>query len=216
MSLEPLDFRIEVFHNEYLPPGGDEVNAIITVTAETPGGVGIGATAVAPERRAVVFLLGCAPSMDSGRLSAAKEAVIAAIETLADGTRFAVIAGTGAATVVYPPDKALATASRATRGEAKTAVNGLRTGSGVAFGRWLTAAAELLADVDLAHAILLTDSVNDAKTDADLKAALDACRGKFSCDCRGLGTDWRVDELLEIATKLNGSVDMVARPTDLT
>ncbi|WP_433186024.1 caspase, EACC1-associated type [Actinoallomurus sp. CA-150999] len=217
VSLEPLDFRIEVFHNEYLPPGGDEVNAIITVTAETPGGVGIGATAVAPERRAVVFLLGCAPSMDSGRLSAAKQAVIAAIEMLADGTRFAVIAGTGAATVVYPPaDKALATASRATRGEAKTAVDGLRTGSGVAFGRWLTAAAELLADVDLAHAILLTDSVDDAETDAELKAALDACRGKFSCDCRGLGTDWRVDELREIATKLNGSVDVVAHPTDLT
>ncbi|WP_460351309.1 caspase, EACC1-associated type [Actinoallomurus acanthiterrae] len=218
VSLEPLDFRVEVFHNEYLPRGGDEVNAIITVTAKTPGGVGIGATAVAPERRAVVFLLGCAPSMDdpSGRLPAAKRAVIAAIEMLADGTRFAVIAGTGAATVVYPPDKALATASRTTRGEAKTAVDGLGTGPGVAFGRWLTAAAERLADVDLAHAILLTDSFNDAETDAELNAALDACRGKFSCDCRGLGADWHVEELRKIAARLNGSVDIVMRPTDLT
>ena len=40
-------------------------------------------------------------------------------------------------------------------------------------------------------------------------------RGRFQCDCRGIGTDWDVDELRQIASTLLGSVDMVADAGDL-
>ena len=39
--------------------------------------------------------------------------------------------------------------------------------------------------------------------------------GAFTCDCRGVGTDWRVDELRAIASALLGTVDIVAGPADL-
>ena len=40
-------------------------------------------------------------------------------------------------------------------------------------------------------------------------------RGGFSCDCRGVGTDWDVDELRKIASALLGTVDIVPNPAGL-
>ena len=40
-------------------------------------------------------------------------------------------------------------------------------------------------------------------------------RGVFSCDCRGVGTDWDVDELRKISTALLGTVDIVPDPAGL-
>jgi hypothetical protein len=65
------------------------------------------------------------------------------------------------------------------------------------------------------HAILLTDGRNESETPADLSKALSACTGTFTCDCRGVGTDWSVDELRRVATVLLGTVDIVARPAEL-
>ena len=39
--------------------------------------------------------------------------------------------------------------------------------------------------------------------------------GEFTCDCRGVGTDWQVDELRSISSALLGTVDIVADPDDL-
>jgi len=47
------------------------------------------------------------------------------------------------------------------------------------------------------------------------QSALDAVVGRFTCDCRGVGTDWRVDELRAIASALLGTVDIVADPAHL-
>jgi hypothetical protein len=48
-----------------------------------------------------------------------------------------------------------------------------------------------------------------------LPEALEQARGRFQCDCRGIGSDWVVDELREIASTLMGTVDIVAHPDDL-
>ena len=37
-------------------------------------------------------------------------------------------------------------------------------------------------------------------------------KGVFQCDCRGVGDNWRVDELRRISTALLGTVDIVAEP----
>jgi hypothetical protein len=70
-------------------------------------------------------------------------------------------------------------------------------------------------DVALRHAILLTDGRNEHETPEDLAAAIGLCEGVFSCDCRGVGTDWEVGELRRISSALLGSVDIVPDPAGL-
>ena len=60
------------------------------------------------------------------------------------------------------------------------------------------------------HAILLTDGINQHETPEQLDAAIEAARGRFQCDCRGVGADWQVAEVRRIATALLGSVDLIA------
>ncbi|NMD24680.1 MAG: hypothetical protein GYA65_10910, partial [Actinobacteria bacterium] len=76
---------------------------------------------------------------------------------------------------------------------------------------------ELFGQVQSAqrHAILLTDGKIEGEPPAALQQALAAARGRFQCDCRGIGQDWVVDELREISTALMGTVDIVAKPDDL-
>ena len=48
-----------------------------------------------------------------------------------------------------------------------------------------------------------------------MRERLAACEGRFQCDCRGIGTDWQVGELRQIASTLLGTVDMVGGAGDL-
>jgi hypothetical protein len=67
----------------------------------------------------------------------------------------------------------------------------------------------------LRHAILLTDGKNQHETPEKLDAAIRLCEGYFSCDCRGVGTDWEVGEVRRISTGLLGTVDIVPDPAGL-
>src|SRR5690606_39429462 len=58
-------------------------------------------------------------------------------------------------------------------------------------------------------------SADVCSSDLELTAALESVAGNFVCDCRGVGTDWEVAELRQIAHALLGSVDIVAEPADL-
>ena len=220
-------FAVDIYQNEYLPEGGREVNAIVTVTATGGGTLGglplgahspTGAYGTAPDA-AVVIMVDCSGSMDNppAKMRNAREATAAAIDTLRDGVAFAVIAGTHAAYEVYPADGRLALADPATRHQAKQAVGKLSADGGTAIGSWLWLADELFATADVAirHGILLTDGRNEHEAPGALRAVLDACAGRFTCDARGVGTDWEVKELTEVASALLGSVDIVADPSEL-
>lgn len=104
-----------------------------------------------------------------------------------------------------------------TREQAKQALRKLSAGGGTAIGTWLRRADRLLASADVAirHGILLTDGRNEHESPEDLKAALDACAGRFTCDARGVGTDWEVKEVTGIASALLGTADIVADPAGL-
>ncbi|UGQ13728.1 VWA domain-containing protein [Yinghuangia sp. ASG 101] len=210
-------FNVEVFQNQYLPTGGSEVHAVATVTA-----TGAAAGAAAGPRgglAAEVILVDTSGSMDypGTKLSSAKLATKAAIDSLREGTLFAVVAGTGMASMVYPTDERLVPLDDHTRREAKRAVDRLRARGGTAMGQWLLAARRLLEPYPHAirHAILLTDGKDESETPADLAAAIQACQGVFTCDCRGVGTDWVVAELRQVASGLLGSLAIVADPADL-
>jgi von Willebrand factor type A C-terminal domain/von Willebrand factor type A domain len=219
-------FSMDVYQNEYLPEGGREVNAIVTVTAT--GGGTVGSAVAAPHlygpgqepSAAVAVMVDCSGSMDypATKMRNARDATAAAIDTLRDGVHFAVIGGTHIAKEVYPGDGRLAVAGPVTREQAKQALRGLSAGGGTAIGTWLRLADRLLssAEVAIRHGILLTDGRNEHESPEDLRAALDECAGRFTCDARGVGTDWEVKEVTAIAGALLGTADIVADPAALS
>ncbi|MEU9557232.1 VWA domain-containing protein [Streptomyces fumanus] len=218
-------FSVDVYQNEYLPEGGREVNAIVTVSAT--GGGTIGSAVAAPHlyspgegpSAAVALMVDCSGSMDypPTKMRNARDATAAAIDTLRDGVHFCVIGGTHVAKEVYPGGGRLAAADATTRQQAKQALRKLSAGGGTAIGTWLRLADRLLnsADVAIRHGILLTDGRNEHESPEALRAALDACAGRFTCDARGVGTDWEVKEVTGIASALLGTADIVADPAGL-
>ncbi|MGW2377372.1 MULTISPECIES: vWA domain-containing protein [Kitasatospora] len=220
-------FDVEIFQNEYLADGAREVNAIVTVTSTgggTSGGRPLGITDAGPQRgdagAAVVILVDCSGSMDypKTKINGAREATAAAIDALRDGTAFAVVAGTHEARDIYPGDGTLATASPSTRQQAKDSLRRLTAAGGTAMGTWLAKADQLFLtrrDIAIRHAILLTDGNNEHESAEDLARTVERVTGHFTADCRGVGTDWRIDELRKISSALLGTTDIVAEPAGL-
>ncbi|MFD3700753.1 VWA domain-containing protein [Streptomyces sp. NPDC058646] len=210
-------FSVEVYQNEFLPEGGRDVHAIVTVTSS--GGATATRAVASQGSAAVVIMVDCSGSMEypPDKMRGAREATAAAVDTLRDGTSFAVISGTHVAKEVYPGRGRLAVADAATRAQAKEALRGLASGGGTAIGTWLRLADGLLRQSPAAirHGILLTDGRNEHEDPAVLRATLDACAGRFTCDARGVGTDWEVKEVTGIAGALLGSADIVADPAHL-
>ncbi|MFE5944226.1 VWA domain-containing protein [Streptomyces sp. NPDC056480] len=214
-------FSVDVYQNEFLPEGGRDVSAIVTVTSTGGGTTGRQRLAGAGGGTAgVVIMVDCSGSMDypATKMRGAREATAAAVDTLRDGTAFAVVAGTHVAKEVYPGNGRLAVADARTRAEAKESLRRLSAGGGTAIGTWLRLADRLLSSdgLTIRHGILLTDGRNEHESPEELRAALDACAGRFTCDARGVGTDWEVKEVTGIASALLGSADIVADPAALT
>jgi hypothetical protein len=211
-------FTADAYQNEYLPPDGSEVNAVITVTAMGPGAD----SRVASERSAnaaEILIIDTSGSMGEprGKMRAVREAAAVGIDCIRDGVAFGVIAGTDSAAAVYPANGVLVLASEKTRNGAKSAVQRLTPDGGTAIGSWLELADTMFATAPdgIRHAVLLTDGRNEHESPADLDRALARCKGAFQCDCRGVGSDWEVNELRRIASTLLGTVDIVAEPADL-
>ena len=114
------NFSAEVFQNEFLPSGGTDVDAIVTVTASG------GRVASIPQRVVEIIIIDTSGSMGvRHKLESAKRATGAAIEAIRDGVEFAVIVGNGNGTQVYPRRR-LAIATPDSRVEATNAVSKLR------------------------------------------------------------------------------------------
>ena len=210
-------FTVDIDQNPYLPVGGRDVSAIVTVTADETGDA---PSEVPPDGgSAEIVIVDCSGSMDypPAKLAEARAATAAAVDVIRDGTSFAVIAGTSTAWPVYPADGSMAVAGERTRAEAKAALRQLRANGGTAIGQWLRLAHRVFSSspATLRHAILLTDGKNQHETPEELAAAIALCEGVFRCDCRGVGTDWEVGELRKISTALLGSVDIVVDPAGL-
>jgi hypothetical protein len=207
-------FTVDVYQNEFLPEGGRDVSAVVTVTS--PDTVAAAAPAAGG---AEIIIVDCSGSMGSPRtkIAEARAATVAAMDLIRDGVAFAVIAGTEKAQEVFPGGGRLAIADWQTRDLAKRAVAGLRSGGGTAIGKWLRLAHQLFASypAGIRHAILLTDGKNQHETPEQLDGAISLCADVFSCDCRGVGVDWEVGELRRISSALLGTVDIVADPAGL-
>ena len=207
------DFTAQVFQNEYLPAGGNTVDAVITVNSAqgTETGSSQGLLEVI-----IVDMSGSMNEDGGAKVRAAKAATAVAIDALDDGVEFAIIAGTDRAMQIYP-HTGTATSDPQNRNEAKKTVKRMRADGGTAIGTWLRLAAgihESRPDL-IRHSLLLTDGKNQHESDQVLRASIDACVGLFQCDCRGLGVDWNVDELRLIANALLGTVDIIPSPSEM-
>jgi len=210
------EFTAAVYQNEFLPDGGTDVNAIVSVTCSGAGLAGQGGSAAAGE----IIIIDTSGSMGVEAMEAAKQAATAALAEIVDGTYFSVVSGNGAAFLVYPavssgPGMVRMTATA--RAQASAAVAQLQAGGGTVISTWLDLAGVLFAsvpEVQQRHAILLTDGENNEQPGV-LQQAIDRATGYYQCDCRGIGVDWRVAEIRPIAQALLGTIDIIPAPGQL-
>jgi hypothetical protein len=209
------EFNAQVFQNEFLPDGGTDVHAIVSVSCVGAGEAGRGGAGDAAE----IIVVDCSTSMARTKIVAARQAAAVAVDQILDGTWFAIVAGTDAAYLAFPdPRSRMVRMDARTRSEAKAAIGRLQANGGTAIGRWLRLTRDLFDAIPEAvqrHAILLTDGQDQGETPRELHESIAYARGSFQCDCRGVGSDWQVAELRAIATELMGGVELVAEPAGL-
>lgn len=209
------EFSATVYQNQFLPDGGTDVMAIVSVNCSGAGQAGTGGGTPGE-----VIIIDTSGSMQVEAMEAAKAAAIAALREIVDGTYFAVVSGNGAAFLAYPPVRSgpgMVPMSAQTRAEATYAVSQLSSGGGTVISTWLDLAGVLFQSVPQVtqrHAILLTDGENNEPPEV-LDAAVGRAAGFFQCDCRGIGVEWKVSEIRRIAQSLLGTVDIIPAPHQL-
>ncbi|GAA5150648.1 VWA domain-containing protein [Nocardioides marinquilinus] len=210
------EFSATVYQNEFLPDGGTDVNAIVTVTCSGAGTAGQTGAGSAGE----IIIVDTSGSMGPQTMAAARAAAQTALDEIVDGTYFAVIAGSDRAMLAYPVVQSgpgMVPMSPQTRQEAQAAVARFVGSGGTAMSTWLDLAVQLFGSVPSVtqrHAILLTDGEN-REAAGRLDTALGRATGYFQCDCRGAGTDWQVEEVRRIAQALLGTVDIIPSPEQM-
>ena len=215
-SAEQPGISVDVDHNPYLAEGSGTVDAIVSITVSRDV-----AAAAAPTERVEAIIIDCSTSMlkPAGKFDAAKRATAAAIDELSDGTHFIIVAGTG-----RRPSARLSRRGRADAGERDDQGGGGAGGGRAAAQRWHRDGH--LAGLRPRHRRALPrcphprdpahrrqGRARDGRTAAPRNRAQSV--GRFTCDCRGVGTAWRVDELRAISSALMGTVDIVADPRGL-
>ena len=195
-----MQFKIEAFQNRYVPPGQTRVDAILQVTAP----VDIAAKAA---QLVVGFIVDKSGSMSGDRMAAVKGAVERSIAMLDPDAWFFVVAFDSSAQVIVRETQATLPNKLA----AAQALASLTAAGGTAMSTGLLAARHIFARAPEAirQAVFLTDGKNESEQPSHVASELERCEGSFQCDCWGVGTDWRVGEVQEIARELLGRASLI-------
>jgi len=210
------EFTAAVYQNEFLPDGGTDVNAIVTIACSGAGTAGQTGGGSAGE----IIIVDTSGSMGPQTMAAAKQAAQAALAEIVDGTWFAIVAGSDRAMLAFPKVSSgpgMVQMDAESRSQASEAIGAFVGSGGTAISTWLDLAVTLFAsvpEVNQRHAILLTDGENREGSNK-LDAAIRNATGVFQCDCRGAGTDWQVAEIRRIAQALLGTVDIIPQPEQM-
>jgi hypothetical protein len=200
-------FTAEVFQNPYLPQGAREVNAIMTIA--TSGGENVSMGAPTSQR---LFGIICdnSGSMGGAKMMAAKEAIVQIVNLLPTDAAFFIVTGASRSQLLVP----LVNAAPENKLRAISQVKNISANGGTLMSGWLNTALGEFNKMPQAicQALLLTDGQNDPSDERDLAETLAACEGKFQCECRGVGTDWQVSQLQQVASRLLGSTDIIPSP----
>jgi flavin-binding protein dodecin len=200
-----MGFTIEAFQNKFLTPGQTRVDGILTVTAgdDLVASAGGGPLVVG-------FILDKSGSMAGERIESVRRAVTRAIEMLDPGAWFFVVAFDGASSIIIPESQATPDAKRA----AERALKQVKAAGGTAMSTGLAEARKIFerAPDAIRQAVFLTDGKNESETKDAVALELKLCEGVFECDCWGVGTDWRVGEVQQIADGLLGKAALIPEP----
>lgn len=201
-------FKAEVFQNKYLHEGAREVHAIMTVSIEGGEGVELGTSS--SKSRLFGVICDTSGSMGGGKIHAAKDAMVKVVNLLPSDAHFFIITGSTKAQLVFPLSKA----SIENKQRAIAAIKQITANGGTVMSTWLNQALQEFNKMpnSLRQALLLTDGQNDESDERQLGQILQQCEGIFQCDCRGVGTDWRVKQLQQISAKLLGTTDIIPDP----
>ncbi|MGI8551714.1 MAG: VWA domain-containing protein [Dehalococcoidia bacterium] len=201
-----MPFTFEAFQNRNLAPDQDRVDAILSLTA--------GSAAASDSRDVVIgFIVDTSDSMAGDRIDSVKQAVNQAVKLLDESVSFFVVTFQNEAQVASP----VMLATRDNKVAAAQRLYGLKAYGGTAMSQGLAMARALFARVpDAIHqAIFLTDGKNESERARDVTAELERCAGQFECDCWGVGTDWKVGEVQEIARALLGKASLIPDPSGI-
>lgn len=210
------EFSAAVYQNEFLPDGGTDVNAIVTITCKGAGTAGQSGSGAAGE----IIIVDTSGSMGPATMAAAKEAAQAALAEIVDGTWFAVIAGADRAMLAFPQVSSgpgMVRMDADSRKAASAAIGRFVGSGGTAISTWLDLAGQLFSsvtEVTQRHVLLLTDGENRERP-GRLDEAINRATGYYQADCRGAGTDWQVAEIRRIAQALLGTVDIIPSPAQM-
>ncbi|NDJ23246.1 VWA domain-containing protein [Nostoc sp. B(2019)] len=196
-------FKAEVFQNQFLPQGTKEVNAIMTISVE-----GGNSATISPSRdRLFGVICDTSGSMGGGKIHAAKDAIAKLVNLLPEDTHFFIVTGASKASVIFPVSQA----TWEKKQQAIASIKNIGANGGTLMSTWLAESLRQFKKMPNAvrQALLLTDGQNDDSDEQKLKTILQQCEGVFQCDCRGVGTDWRVAQLQQIANKLLGATDII-------
>jgi von Willebrand factor type A C-terminal domain/von Willebrand factor type A domain len=198
-----MEFSLESHYTPHLSPDTGQVDAIVSVSLSNDG-----ANAPASQQRVLGFIADRSGSMNGlGRIQAVCGALSAAIDALTPDTTFFVIAFDFEAEVISAPVEATA----ANKQIARQRVMSLQAHGGTAMSSAFDMALAFFRRFPHAinRALFLTDGKNEGEHIDKVRRVLAECTGVFECDCWGLGTDWQVGEVQEIARALNGKASLL-------
>lgn len=205
-----MNFKIESFYNPNLAVGSSRLDTILSVTASQSSG----STVVSGGKKAIIFVIDTSGSMgDYNKMEMAKLAVRKSIAMLEENSLFGVIAFSSDPRVITE----LCPVTQFSKNIADEKVKRLYANGGTIMSEALEMVLKMIqghGDM-MIHVQFVTDGQNDSSDHRRLEGVLDFCEGKFQCDCWGIGTDWRPDELRNISNRLLGSADAVPNPENL-
>jgi hypothetical protein len=203
-----MQFKLESFSNPYLPAGASRIDAVLTVTGSTDS-----EAPVAARPSVIGLIVDISGSMQGERIESARYAIRQAIQLLNERQSFFVVAFSSKAHLICP----LVQATPLNKANADAVVQRLEAGGGTLMSSGLEMARSqfVLAPNAMHQAIFLTDGENDYTDTARTEQELTECSGVFQCECRGVGTNWRVKELQNIASRLLGTAKIIPDPAGI-
>jgi hypothetical protein len=198
-----MQFSLQPFCNAFLEDGNTRVDVIMTIRAVEAEGA---PAAKGPLEFGIV--IDCSGSMsEQSKMAAAKLAARSAIARIPDGIVFFVIAFNSQAHLVV----GATVASDAARADASRRIASIEAGGATSMANGLAAADhEFSARPDAIRVCQFYTDGDNGDHKGVLENLLESLRGRFQCECRGIGDDWKPTQLLQIAEALMGTAKLVA------
>ena len=210
-------FSADVYQNEFLPDGGTDVHAIVTVTCSGAGEAGQSGSGDAAE----IVIVDTSGSMSGDNIVAAQRAAEAALDQMLDGVWFAVVAGSHQAQLAYPRDGRSAMVRmddehpRPGQGRGGRVPRRRRHGDGHLARPWPPGCSPRCPAPPSGTPSCSPTATTSTRRPSSSVPPSRPRGAASSATAAASGSAWEVAEVRRIATALLGSVDLIADPSEM-